>query len=88
MQTPTLTVRLPSDTRGRLDKAAMETHRSRAFIVKEALERHLNDIVVEQGGGKGRLDKLLALKGAGARRYGARTEKDIEAQIREFRGDE
>jgi len=35
-----------------------------------------------------RLGKLRALKGAGSRLHGERTMEDIDAQIREFRGDE
>ena len=85
-----LSVRLPDETRLLLDKAAESTHRSRSFLVKEALERHLVDIVAEQSGGakKSRLERLLALQGAAAKRYGPRTAEDIDAQIREFRGDE
>lgn len=39
-------------------------------------------------GKKNRLEKLRALKGFGAKRYGPRTVEDIDAQVREFRGDE
>lgn len=87
---PPLSVRLPDETRHLLDKAAESTHRSRSFLVKEALERHLADIVAEQSGGtrKSRLERLLALKGAGAKLYGPRTAEDIDAQVHGFRGDE
>lgn len=85
---PTLSVRIPEDVNSRLDRAAKSTHRSRSFLVKEALERHLAEIIHEQGDGKTRLEKLRALKGAGARQYGALTAEQIEADIREFRGDE
>ncbi|HLN24010.1 MAG TPA: ribbon-helix-helix domain-containing protein [Patescibacteria group bacterium] len=84
-----LSVRLPDETRQLLDQAAERTHRSRSFLVKEALERHLADIVHEQSGsGKSRLETLLALKGAGARLYGPRSTEDIDAEVRAFRGDE
>ncbi|MCW2245514.1 hypothetical protein M2352_001105 [Azospirillum fermentarium] len=35
-----------------------------------------------------RLEKLRALKGAGARRYGPLSQDQIDADIHEFRGDE
>lgn len=89
MPGPTLSVRLPDDTRARLERAAKTTHRSRSFLVKEALERHLNDIVAEQrGGAKSRLEKLLAMKGVGTRLYGPRTVEEIDSDVRKFRGDE
>lgn len=89
MKMPTLSVRLPSDTSVRLEKAAKSTHRSRSFLVKEALERHLNEIVQEQTGQtKSRMARLLEMQGVGSRLYGERTQEDIDAQIREFRGDE
>jgi metal-responsive CopG/Arc/MetJ family transcriptional regulator len=88
MKMPTISVRIPSDTSARLEQAAKSTHRSRSFLVKEALERHLGEIIHEQGGGKTRLEKLRALKGSGARQYGSLTADQIEADIREFRGDE
>jgi predicted transcriptional regulator len=87
---PPLSVRLPDETRHLLDQAAEKTHRSRSFLVKEALERHLHEIIREQGAEtkKSRLERLLALAGAGERLGGPRTAEDIDAQIREFRGDE
>ena len=86
---PTLSVRIPSDTNVRLEEVAKSTHRSRSFLVKEALDRHLSTIMEEQGGGrKSRLEMLRALKGAGAKQYGARSAAEIDADIREFRGDE
>jgi predicted DNA-binding protein len=90
MHTPTLSVRLPGEVRERLEQAARHTNRSRSFLVQEALTRHLDDIMREQKADetKSRLEKLCTLKGAGARLYGPRSEEDITAQIREFRGDE
>lgn len=85
---PTLSIRIPDDISSRLDRAAKSTHRSRSFIVKEALNKYLSEIVQDQGGGQTRLEKLRALKGAGARQYGALSAEQIEADIHEFRGDE
>lgn len=36
---------------------------------------------------KSRMDRLLAMKGAGARLHGARSVEEIDAEIREFRGE-
>lgn len=90
MPSPTLSVRLPEKTRERLDQAATSTRRSRSFLIQEALERHLNEIVTEQGGDarKSRLERLLALAGVGERLAGPQTAEEIDARIREFRGDE
>ena len=90
MPTPSLSVRLPDDTRARLDQAAKSTHRSRSFLVKEALELYFSQVVDTQaaGGQKSPLEKLRELKGFGAKMYGARSVEEIDAQVREFRGDE
>jgi len=90
MPTPALSVRLPDETRARLDQAAMATHRSRSFLVKEALERHLSEIVAEQAGGArtSRMARLLAKAGVGVTIVGSQTTEEIDARIREFRGDE
>jgi len=86
---PTLTVRLPDATRSLLDRAAKSTHRSRSYLVKEALERHLNDITQEQGGkAKSRIAALREIAGVGVRLVGPQTTEEIDARIREFRGDE
>lgn len=90
MNTPSLSVRLPGEVRERLDRAAQRTNRSRSFLVQEALTRHLDDIMRERGGGEtqSRLERLRAMKGAGALLYGPRSEEDIAGQLHEFRGDE
>jgi RHH-type transcriptional regulator, rel operon repressor / antitoxin RelB len=89
MATPSLSIRLPGEVRERLEQAAQRTNRSRSFLVQEALTRHLSDIVTDLGGAAGttsRMEKLRAMKGAGARIYGPRSEEDIDGQVREFRG--
>lgn len=90
MITPTLSVRLPKEIRQRLSQAARQTNRSLSFLVQAAITRSLDDIVSEQTRTehRSRLEKLRAMKGAGSNIYGPRSEEDIEAQIREFRGDE
>ncbi|WP_157879020.1 TraY domain-containing protein [Pararhodospirillum photometricum] len=90
MNTPALSIRLPGEIRERLEQAALRTNRSRSFLVQEALTRHLDDIMREQGASEtqSRLERLRALKGAGARIYGPLSAEQIDADIREFRSDE
>ena len=85
----TISLRLPEATRGNLDRAAKMTRRSRSFLIKEALERHLSEIVQEHKGAesKSRLDRILALGGAGVRHVGAQSATDIGKRISAFRDD-
>jgi predicted DNA-binding protein len=87
---PTISLRLPAETKDRLERAASLTRRSRSFLVKEALDKHLDAILNEHGARRrtDRLARLLAFKGAGAGVGGGRTAEDIDAQVRAFRGDE
>ena len=39
-----LSVRLPKETEDRLNKLAETTKRSKTFYIREAIERHLDDI--------------------------------------------
>lgn len=86
----TISLRLSAETKERLARAATLTRRSRSFLVKEALDKYLDAILSEDqaAGRAGRLARLLAFKGAGARIAGGRTTADIDAQVRAFRGDE
>lgn len=89
MATPSLSIRLPGEVRERLEQAVQRTNSSRSFLVQQALTRHLDDIVTDQGvavGTTSRMEKLRAMKGAGARIYGPRSTEDIDGQVREFRG--
>ena len=65
------------------------TRRSRSFLMKEALERHLSEIVQEHEGAesKNRLDRILALGGAGVRHAGEQSAAEIDKRIRAFRDD-
>lgn len=85
-----LSIRLPEATRRALDEAARKTRRSRAFVVKEALDRHLGRIEYEHSLAERRsaFERILALKGAGVGPEGGRSAEDIDAMIREIRGDD
>jgi hypothetical protein len=87
---PTISIRLPEAARLSLDNATKLTRRSRSFLMKEALERHLADIVQEQtgGGSKSRATTLLNFAGAGAKLGMTRSREEIDAHIRWLRGDE
>jgi predicted transcriptional regulator len=87
---PTISIRLPEASRKSLDKAVKVTRRSRSFLMKEALDRHLADIVREQAGAavKPRLQTLLGMAGAGAGKTRKRSARDIDAHIRWLRGNE
>lgn len=85
--TPALSIRLPKAARLTLDKAAKLTRRSRSFLMQEALERYLAEIVKEQtgGGAKRHVKTLLSLGGAGARSPEPRSAKDVDRHIRWLR---
>jgi predicted transcriptional regulator len=87
---PTISIRLPDADRVRLDKAVKQTRRSRSYLMKEALDRHLAEIVREQSSDtpKQRLSKLLSLEGKGVRPGQERTVEEINRHIRWLRGDE
>jgi metal-responsive CopG/Arc/MetJ family transcriptional regulator len=85
MPSPTISIRLPVAARERLDRATKLTRRSRSFLMQEALERHLADIVGEEGGERRRLTTLLSLGGAGARPSQPRSAQEVDEHIRWLR---
>jgi predicted DNA-binding protein len=90
MSDATISVRLPHKTRKALDKAAKDTRRSRAFLIKEALDRHLTSIGADERRDDvaRRLRLIEELAGAGASAGGLRSAEEIDAMIREMRGDD
>ena len=48
VHSPTTTIRVRADLREPLEKAVKLTRRSRSFLVMEALERHLSEIIREE----------------------------------------
>jgi predicted transcriptional regulator len=87
---PTISTRLPESSRTLLDRAAKQTQRSRSFLMKEALDRHLAEIVLEHApdAPRHRLAKLLSLAASGINPVKQRTVEEIDAHIRWLRGDE
>jgi predicted DNA-binding protein len=87
---PTFSIRLPEKDRASLELATKLTRRSRSFLVKEALERHLADILREQRAEvpNRRLTHLLSIGGAGVSKDHVRSREEIDAHIRWLRDNE
>jgi uncharacterized protein (DUF1778 family) len=91
VHSPTTTIRLRADLREPLERAVKLTRRSRSFLIMEALERHLEDVVREQTAEAPRprrLTHLLSLAGAGVSKHNVRTREEIDAHIRWLRDNE
>jgi RHH-type transcriptional regulator, rel operon repressor / antitoxin RelB len=83
-------VRLTDETRRILDDAARQTRRSRSYLVEETLKQYLPRIVQKEGRAspEERIRRLKELQGIGARLLGPQTIEEIDARIREIRGDD
>ena len=94
MPTPsdvTLSLRVPSELKSRLEQASVRTHRSRAYLTIAALHKYLND--VEQNEVKtvmpSAYDIARRYSGVGAKLLGkGRSVAEIDAMIRDQRGNE
>ncbi len=86
----TVSIRLPEATKSKLDKATKLSRRSRSFLVLEALNRHLDDVLNEQSHEpkKKNLSLLLSLAKAGASKSNPRTAEEVDTDIRWLRSDE
>jgi predicted transcriptional regulator len=82
-----ISLRLPKAAREKLDKATAQTRRSRSFLMQEALERHLDEIVREeaQPATERRWRTFLSLGGAGVTETGPRSPEEINEYIRWLR---
>ena len=92
-QTPPATptsVRLSTDTRKILDEAARMTRRSRSFLVEETLKQFLPRIIQQETRPlpADRIGRLRKLQGVGARLIEPLSVEEIDARVREWRGDE
>ena len=83
-------VRLTDETRKILDEAARLTRRSRSYLVEETLKQFLPRIVRKEvrPSPEERVRRLKELQGIGFRLVGPQSIEEIDARIREFRGDE
>lgn len=86
----TVSIRLPEATKSKLDKATKLSRRSRSFLVLEALNRHLDDVLGEQTQNpeQKKFSVLLSLAGAGSKKPNPRTAEEVDAHIRWLRSDE
>ncbi len=83
---PTISIRLPESSRKRLDRAAKATRRSRSFLMKEALDRYLTEIVEnEQKAAARPLERLLGFARAGAGSATPRSAEEVDRHIRWLR---
>lgn len=83
-------VRLSSGTQALLDNASKRLRRSKSYLVEEALKAQLASVALKETelANTERLNRLMALKGAGARGVKPMTPDDIEARQRAFRGED
>lgn len=86
----TLSLRLPAETRERLDRAAKKSRRSRSYLIQRALELHLDEVAKEEAvpAQSGRYARLLSMQGAGIGPDGGRTKQEIDDYIRWLRDDD
>ena len=85
-----LSVRIPEQTRTRLNHLAKKMRRSRSALIVEALNRHLEELNQEHNTNSAhdRFADIMQYKGIGASLNNGRSAKEIDASIREFRGDD
>jgi predicted DNA-binding protein len=90
MTSSTLSVRISDDLRERLERATVETSRSRNQIVKMALEKHLDKITSEETAPlhSKSFDRLKSFKGKGVTSRSFRSGEEVDAYIRRLRGDD
>ena len=83
-------VRLTQETLKTLDEAARRTRRSRSYLVEETLKQFLPRVVQKetQPSPQERIRRLKELQGIGARLLGPQSIEEIDARIREIRGDD
>ncbi len=84
---PTISIRLPDESRARLDAATKVTRRSRSYLMKEALDRYLGDLERDeiQAYAQAAKSGLLAFEGKGARAGNVRSREEIDSHIRWLR---
>jgi hypothetical protein len=94
MPTPsdvTLSLRVPSELKTRLERASVRTHRSRAYLTIAALQKYLTDVERDEARSAtpNKYDLAKRYSGVGAKLLGkGRSAAEIDAMIRDLRGDE
>ncbi len=90
VSTSPISLRLPQATREKLDRASALMRRSRSFLMQEALERHLDDIIARDAPHekKRRLGTLLSLGGVGKREQAPRTAAEVQNYTHWLRGND
>ena len=78
METTTLTLRVPTEVKERLDRLADATHRSKSYLAGEAIRQYL-DLEAWQIG-----EIQQAIKEADANDFA--TDTDIDAVVRKYAG--
>ena len=87
VHSPPTTIRVRADLREPLERAVKLKRRSRSFLIMEALERHLEEIIREQTAEppKRRLTRLLAIAGDGTSSDHVRSGDEIVDHMRWLR---
>jgi hypothetical protein len=94
MPTPsdvTLSLRVPSALKSRLERASARTRRSRAYLTIAALQKYLSDVERDEAKtvAPSKYQLVKRYSGVGAKLRGkGRSAAEIDAMIRDQRGDE
>ena len=87
----TLSLRVPSELKSRLERASVRTHRSRAYLTIAALQKYLDDVEQDEvkSAAPSKYEIAKRYGGVGAKLLGkGRSASEIDAVIRDLRGDE
>jgi predicted transcriptional regulator len=87
----TLSLRIPNELKNRLERVSMRTHRSRAYLTIAALQKYLNEVEKEEvkTATPSKYELAKRYGGIGAKMLGkGRSAQEIDAMIRDLRGDE
>jgi len=82
-----ISLRLPEEVRADLDRAAKLTRRSRAWLVREALAKHLAEIVRTQTSHRGEdiLNRIKEIQTSAMTDGPPRSKEDIDTEIEHLR---
>jgi hypothetical protein len=89
--TVTLSLRIPTELKARLERASARARRSRAYLTIAALQKYLDDVERDEvkTATPSKYDIAKRYSGIGAKLLGrGRSAAEIDAMIRDQRGDE